>query len=154
MERIYVGIDWADDHHDVHVTDDRATQLDSFIILHSHSGLEELKRRLARFSAVPENILVTVEWHQGMMIFSLLETGYQVYPINPKAMDRYRGRYRMSSSKSDPMDAMVLANILRTDLHLYTPLPKEAVADAQLKQLTRAHKSLVQRMFHWKGVVL
>ena len=60
-------------------------------------------------------------------------------------MDRYRDRYRMSSSKSDTKDAMVLANILRTDLHLYKPLPRETAADARLRQLTRAHKSLVQQ---------
>ena len=51
----------------------------------------------------------------------------------------------MSSSKSDPKDAMVLANILRTNLYLYKPLPRETVDDARLRQLTRAHKSLVQQ---------
>jgi len=60
-------------------------------------------------------------------------------------MSRYRDRYRMSSSKSDPKDAMVLANILRTNLYLYKPLPRETVDDARLRQLTRAHKSLVQQ---------
>ena len=30
MKPIYVGVDWADDHHDVHVTDDAAQVLDSF----------------------------------------------------------------------------------------------------------------------------
>lgn len=144
MEHIYVGIDWADDHHDVHVTDDSAKPLDSFTIAHSHSGMKELKERLEKFSTDPENILVAVEYHQGLLIYSLLDDRYQVYPINPKVMERYRDRYRMSSSKSDPKDAMVLANILRTDLHLYKPLSRESVSDARLKQLTRAHKSLVQ----------
>jgi len=145
MERVYVGIDWADDHHDVHVTDEGATPLDNFTIAHSYSGMQQLKMHLAKFSVAPENILVAVECHQGLLIYSLLEAGCQVYLINPKAADRYRDRYRMSSSKSDPKDAMVLANILRTDLHLHKPLPRESLADASLKQLTRAHKSLVQQ---------
>lgn len=88
---------------------------------------------------------MAIESHQGLLVYALLEAGYLVYPINPKAMDRYRDRYRMSSSKSDPKDAMVLANILRTDLHLYKPLPRETAGDARLRQLTRAHKSLVQQ---------
>jgi transposase len=144
MQCIYVGIDWADDHHDVYVTDDTAAKLDGFSIRHSSVGLEELKKRLASFCPDPANVLIAVEWHKGLLIYNLVEAGYQVYPINPKSMDRYRDRYRMSSSKSDPMDAMVLANILRTDLHLYRPLPRQAIADEGLQQLTRAQESLVR----------
>lgn len=145
MERIYVGIDWADDHHDVYVTDEGAKALNSFRIAHSYEGVEKLRKQLGKLSNKPDNILVAIESHHGLLIYALLEAGYTVYPINPKAMDRYRDRYRMSSSKSDPQDAMVLANILRTDLHLYKPLPKEMVADARLRELTRAHKSLGQQ---------
>ncbi len=112
MERVYIGIDWADDHHDVHVTDDSAAPLDSFSIPHSYDGMKKLRERLGKSSSDPGNVLVAAESHQGLLIYALLEAGYLVYPINPKAMDRYRDRYRMSSSKSDPKDAMVLANIL------------------------------------------
>ncbi len=145
MERVYVGIDWADDHHDVHVTNDSAVALGSFRIPHSYEGVEKLRKQLGKVSDKPENILVAIESHHGLLIYALLEAGYTVYPINPKAMDRYRDRYRMSSSKPDPQDAMVLANILRTDLHIYKPLPRETAADARLRELTRAHKSLVQQ---------
>jgi len=145
MERVYVGIDWADDHHDIHVTDDSAVPLGSFSIPHSYDGMKKLRERLGKSSSDPGNVLVTVESHQGLLIYALLEARYLVYPINPKAMDRYRDRYRMSFSKSDPKDAMVLANILRTDLHLYKPLPRETAVDARLRQLTRSHKSLGQQ---------
>jgi transposase len=145
MGKVYIGIDWAEDQHDVHVTDDSAGLLDTFSISHSYEGMESLRRRLSKFASNPEQVLIAVESHQGLLIYSLLESGYQVYPINPKVTDRYRDRYRMSSSKSDPKDAMVLANILRTDLHLYKPLPQETVADSRLRQLTRAHKALGQQ---------
>lgn len=144
MGRIFVGIDWADDHHDVHVTNDSARAMASFKITHSYEGVEKLRAQLGKLSDNPENVLVAIESHHGLLIYALLEAGYTVYPINPKVVDRYRDRYRMSSSKSDPQDAMVLANILRTDLHLYKPLPKEKIADARLRELTRAHKSLGQ----------
>jgi transposase len=144
MEQVYVGIDWADDHHDIHVTDDTATALDNFRIPHSREGMEKLAKRVDRCSPDREAVLVAIESHQGLLIYALLEAGYSVYPINPKAMERYRDRYRMSSSKSDTQDAMVLANILCTDRHLYKPLPQEKAADARLRQLTRTHKTLVQ----------
>ena len=38
-----------------------------------------------------------------------------VYPVNPKALDRARDRFRMSRSKSDAFDAYVLAEFVRTD---------------------------------------
>jgi transposase len=145
MGKIYVGIDWADDHHDIYITDDSAAALDSLSIPHSHEGMEKLISRVAKCCAERESVLVAIESHQGLLIYALLEAGYLVYPINPKAMNRYRDRYRMSSSKSDPKDAMVLANILRTDLHLYKPLPRETVFDARLRHLTRSHKSLGQQ---------
>jgi len=145
MGQVYVGIDWADDHHDIHVTDDTAKALDSFSIPHSREGMERLMKRVDKCSPDRESVLVAIESHQGLLIYALLEAGYSVHPINPKAMDRYRDRYRMSSSKSDTQDAMVLANILRTDRHLYKPLPKEVAADARLRQLTRTHKTLVQQ---------
>lgn len=128
----------------MYVTDDSARAMASFKIAHSYEGIEKLKVLLGKLSDRPENVLISVESHHGLLIYALLELGYIVYPINPKAMDRYRDRYRMSSSKSDPQDAMVLANILRTDRHLYKPLPEEMAADARLRELTRAHKSLGQ----------
>jgi transposase len=144
MPHIYVGIDWADDHHDVYITDDSAKPLDRFTVAHSYQGVDDLKSHLAKFEVKPREILVAIESHQGLLIYSLLEVGYQVYAINPKTVSRYRDRYRMSTSKSDPKDAMVLANILRTDLHLQKPWPTDMQDNASLKQLTRAHKSLVQ----------
>ena len=145
MKQAYVGIDWSDSHHDVYITNDSAEQLGSFVIPNSYSGLEHLKEHLVKLSFKPSDILVAVECYEGLLILSLLEEGYNVYPINPKAVNRYRDRYRMSSSKSDPKDTMVLANILRTDLHMHKPLSKQSVENAGLKHLTRAHKSLIHQ---------
>jgi hypothetical protein len=52
MGQVYVGIDWADDHHDIHVTDDTATALDSFTIPHSRDGMEKLMKRVDKCSHV------------------------------------------------------------------------------------------------------
>lgn len=85
MEHIYVGIDWADDHHDVYVTD---KLLDRFTIAHSYQGIQELKKRLAKFEVTPENTFVALECHQGLLIYSLLKEGYQVYPVLLTLHDR------------------------------------------------------------------
>jgi len=56
--------------------------------------------------------------------------------VNPKALDRARDRFRQSGAKSDPFDARVLADFLRTDhLHLQALQPSSEAAQ-ELKLLT------------------
>ena len=74
----------------------------------------------------------------------ILDHGVVVYPINPKALDRARDRFRMSESKSDSFDAYVLAEFVRTDhAHLRALEPSSEQAQ-ELKLLSRDHHRLVR----------
>ena len=115
----YVGIDWAEKNHQVFITDDSAPCLGAFSIENSRSGVEELFERIRYFVKDQKQALFALETSKGLLIDSILDAGYTVYPINPKSVDRYRDRYKVSGHKSDDFDAMVLANILRTDRHNY-----------------------------------
>jgi transposase len=92
----------------------------------------------------------------GLWTF-LLDHGVVVYPVNPKALDRARDRFRMSQSKSDSFDAYVLAEFLRTDhAHLRTLEPNSAEAQ-ELKMLTRDHHRLGRqktRLLNQIGITL
>jgi transposase len=131
MERVYVGVDWADDHHDVHVTNDSGINLDNFRIPHSHAGVEKLKSRLIKFSSSPGNIFVAIESHHGLLIYALLEAGYVVYPINPKAVDRYRDRLRelTRAHKSLVQQKVKLVNQLTVQLKHYYPVVLRLFSD-------------------------
>jgi transposase len=72
-----------------------------------------------------------------------MDWGYTVYPINPKAVDRYRDRYKTSGVKSDEFDACVLANILRTDRSRFQPILSDSELARELKTLTRDRDKLV-----------
>src|SRR5262245_39182345 len=80
-----------------------------------------------------------------------------VYPVNPKALDRARDRFRMSQSKSDSFDAYVLAEFLRTDhAHLRALEPNSAQAQ-ELKMLSRDHQRLMRqktRLLNQIGITL
>ena len=119
---IYVGIDWADDHHDVAITDDSAKTLSQFQISHDSSGFATLHARLASFKQPPDQILVALETSRGLLVHELLHSGYLVYAINPKAVNRYKDRYVLSKAKSDALDALALAHLLRTDRQRFKPL--------------------------------
>jgi transposase len=73
---------------------------------------------------------------------AVLRTGKrQVFAINPMAAARYRDRHSVSRKKSDPGDALVLANILRTDMHAHRPLPNDSDLGRAVAVLARAQQN-------------
>lgn len=140
----YVGIDWADDHHDVFITDDTAVKLDSFTIPHTAEGVCSLLNKLSKLTASKEQILIALETPKNLLVYSLLDKGYTVYSLNPKSVDRYRDRYRVSGARDDSFDAMVIANILRTDRHQFKPLLPDSMLLRELKILTRDQQHLIR----------
>ncbi|MDI6640812.1 MAG: IS110 family transposase [Elusimicrobiota bacterium] len=141
---IYVGIDWADESHRVFITDDSAQRLDSFSIQNTHSGVETLFKRVRQLVKDQNQVLFALETSKGLLINSILDACYTVYSINPKSVDRYRDRYKVSGHKTDDFDAMVLANILRTDRHNYRPILPDSNLTRELKILTREHTQLTR----------
>ncbi len=84
-----------------------------------------------------------VETSRGLLVACLRATGRQIYAINPVAVARYRDRYTASRTKSDHVDAMVLANILRTDMAVHRPLPNDSELGQAIAVLARAQQDAV-----------
>ncbi len=72
-------------------------------------------RELDEWRAQGTELWAAIERPEGRVVDFLLDHGVLVYPVNPKALDRARDRFRQSGAKSDPFDARVLADFLRTD---------------------------------------
>lgn len=64
---------------------------------------------------------VALETDKNLLVLALRAAGFTVYPINPRAVARYRERHYQAGKKSDHGDASVLADILRTDRHQHRP---------------------------------
>lgn len=142
---LLVGVDWADQKHDVCIRSPEGETLDSFTIPHSSAGLAELRDRvLFHLSDWDGEVLCAVETSQGLLVNFLLEQGWVVYPINPKSVDRYRDRLRTARPKTDQLDAWLLADILRTDRELHRPLLPDSELVRELRELTRGREDLVQ----------
>jgi hypothetical protein len=84
---------------------------------------------------------VAIETSRGLLVAGLRAAGRTVFPINPLAVSRYRDRYRSSRGGSDAFDAMVLANLLRTDRDAHRTLPADSVQVRALQVLTRARRT-------------
>lgn len=134
---IYCGIDWAEKTHAVALVDDSGQLLAKRSITDDSTGYKILLDLLGEYGDTRENpILVAIETSRGLLV-AVLRTGKrQVFAINPMAAARYRDRHSVSRKKSDPGDALVLANILRTDMHAHRALPDDSdLARAQQDSL-------------------
>jgi transposase len=142
--RYYIGVDWADTEHAIWVENEQAIRMLTQAIPHTAEGLAEWGRWLEEQRAAGVELWAAIERPDGRVVDFLLDHGVVVYPINPKALDRARDRFRMSQSKSDPFDAHVLAAFLRTDhAHLHALQPSSDAAQ-ELKLLTRDYARLVR----------
>jgi len=145
MRRYYLGIDWADTEHAVWGGTEAGERVVALTVPHTPAGLGEFGRWLDERRAEGIALWAAIEKPEGRVIDFLLDHGVSVYPINPKALDRARDRFRMSGAKSDPFDARVLAEFLRTDHPHLTPLVPSSPPAQELKLLTRDYQRLVRQ---------
>lgn len=143
---VYCGIDWAEGHHDIALVDDDGRLVAKRRVDESLDGVGELTAMLAAAGDSAEvPIPVAIETPRGLLVAVLRATGRPIYPINPLAVARYRERTSVSGKKSDHVDAMALANILRTDRHLHRTLPEDSALARSITVLARAYQDAVWR---------
>jgi hypothetical protein len=86
---------------------------------------------------------VAIETPRGLLVACLRATGRPVYPVNPMSVARYRDRHSVAGKKSDHGDSVVLANVLRTDMHAHRPLPADSELAQAIAVLARAQQDAV-----------
>ena len=138
----FVGVDWASQEHAVCVIDEHARVVLRTTIAHTAEGLNDLRTNLARLAA-PTDLPIAVERPSGLLIDTLVEAGFPVVPIHPNALKASRPRYAAAQGKSDPGDAFILADLLRTDGHRFRPLHPLSDETRALRALVRARDDLV-----------
>ncbi|MEV6408668.1 IS110 family transposase [Streptomyces bobili] len=138
---IYCGIDWAERHHDVALVDDTGKLLAKRRITDDAAGYKLLLDLLAEYGDTQDApIPVAIETSRGLLVAVLRAGRRKVFAVNPMAAARYRDRHGASRKKSDPGDALVLANILRTDMPMHRPLPADSDLARAVAVLARAQQ--------------
>jgi transposase len=143
---LLVGDDWAEDHHDVEVQDAMGRVLSKAKLPEGIIGIARLHALLGQHvpdDGAPVQVVVGIETERGPWVQALTAAGYQVYPVNPLQVARYRERHKVSGAKSDPGDAHTLADMVRTDRHQLRPIAGDSPKAEAVKVVTRAHKTLV-----------
>jgi transposase len=140
----FCGIDWAEDHHDIALVDRDGQLLARRRIGDDAAGLAGLLALLAEHGDTPGDLIpVAIETPRGLLVACLRAAGRKVYPINPMSVARYRDRHTVAGRKSDHGDSVVLANVLRTDLHAHRPLPADTELAQAIAVLARAQQDAV-----------
>jgi len=141
---VFCGIDWAEAHHDVAIVDPEGRLVARQRISDDAAGFADLVELLATHGDSPTDpIPVAIETSRGLLVACLRTTGRPVFAINPLAVARYRQRHSVARKKSDHGDALVLANILRTDLAAHRPLPADSELVRAIAVLARAQQDAV-----------
>ena len=140
---IFVGDDWAEEHHDVVVLDEAGATLAYRPLPEGVAGVGRLHALVAEHAQDPAQVAVGIETDRGLWVASLVAAGYRVYAVNPKVAARYRERQSNSGAKSDRADAKMLADLVRTDRHLHRQVAGDSEEVAAVQVLARSHQRLL-----------
>ena len=141
--KVFVGDDWAEAHHDVHLMGETGEKLAAKRLPEGLDGIAGLHALIAEHTTDPTEVIVGIETERGLWVQALIAAEYQVYAINPLSVSRYRDRHNVAGAKSDPGDAKLLADLVRTDRHNHRPVAGDTDQADGLKVLARAHQNLI-----------
>lgn len=137
----FAALDWADDHHDLVVVDAKGQIVLELTFSHTAEGWQQAQQAMTPWADLP----VAIETSAGPAVDQLLQRGFVVYPVMPKAAARYRERKRPSGSKDDRHDAWSLAEALRTDGQGWRALSPLDPLTVQLRALCRDEIALIEQ---------
>jgi transposase len=150
---LFVGNDWAEDHHDVELVDEGGRRLARARLREGLDGLSRLhaliaEHRPGEWADLPaeeaaERVVIGIETDRGPWVQALLAAGYVVFAINPMQVARYRERHSTSGAKSDAGDAHVLAEIVRLDRDHHRPVAGDSPDAEAVKLVARTHQSMI-----------
>ncbi|QQW37345.1 IS110 family transposase [Mycobacterium marinum] len=150
---LFVGDDWAEDHHDIEIEDEKGRRLARARLPEGLEGISRLHVLVAEHAPaewadlppeqVAARVVVGIETDRGPWVAALVAAGYKVYAINPQSAAQYRQRHSTSGAKSDAGDAHMLAEIVRLDRSHHRPIAGDSELAEAIKLLARAHQSAI-----------
>jgi transposase len=150
---LFVGDDWAQDHHDIEIQDESGRRLAKARLPEGVAGMARLHALLGEHlvdvdtgadgDAMVSRVAVGIETDRGPWVRALVAAGYRVFAVNPLQAARFRQRRSVSGAKSDAADAHTLADMVRTDSHQLRQVAGDSELVEAMKVVARAHKTLI-----------
>ena len=144
--QLFVGDDWAEDHHDVEVMNEAGKVLAKRRLPEGVAGMARLHELIGEHlgeDADGAEVVIGTETDHGPWVAALVAAGYTVYAVNPLQASRYRERHGVSGAKSDRGDAHMLTDMVRTDSHQLRAVAGDSAEADGVRVLARTHKTLI-----------
>jgi transposase len=144
--RLFVGDDWAEDHHDVELMDAAGRVLGRKRLPEGAAGMARLHELIGQQlgeDGEDAEVVIGIETDRGPWAAALIAAGYAVYAVNPLQASRYRERLGVSGAKSDRGDAHMLTDMVRTDSHQLRAVAGDSPDAGAVKVVARTHKTLI-----------
>ena len=140
---VYIGLDWGDRAHAVQLQPAAGGPVEQLTLEQRphvlHGWVAQLRER---FGGRPVGI--AIEQRRGAVIHALMQYEFLVlYPVNPKALARYREAFHPSGAKDDPTDAALLLDLLRKHRDQLRPWHPDTVTARTLQLLCEHRRKLV-----------
>jgi transposase len=132
----FLGIDWADEKHDVCLLSPDGRILSQFIISNDLYGFQKLDDRLSKL----DGLKVNVERSDGLLVDWLVGQGHDLYITPPSVLHHRRPR----RSKDDKGDAYLLAQLLHSQDPEARPLAVHSPTVYHLRQLLQAYDGVLR----------
>ncbi|EGO8395697.1 IS110 family transposase [Enterococcus faecalis] len=134
----FIGIDIGKRHHEVALIDEKGNVIGKNIrITNTKHGSEKLISFFNKHNLTPNNTMIGMEatGHYWLSIYSFLnKLDFSVTAFNPIQSDVLRDFY-IRKTKTDTVDAVLIAQVIRLDMPEKTTLPTEDTF--QLKQVRK-----------------
>lgn len=131
----FIGIDNSTCTHKIRVIDENGKKKLSFSIDNTFNGFEELNRELNKLT----NAKIGFELPHGSLVDYLHCKEYGLYSLNPLKIKRYKETTRVSGNKNDDIDALAIAEYLRSNIMHTKPLVYNSPEIERLKILSIIH---------------
>jgi hypothetical protein len=144
--RLFVGDDWAEDHHDVELMDEAGRVLARRRLPEGVAGMARLHELVGQHLGVDAEdaeVVIGIETDRGPWVTALVAAGYTVYGVNPLQASRYRERLGVSGAKSDTGDSHMLGDMVRTDSHQLRAVAGDSPDAGAVKVVARTHKTMI-----------
>jgi transposase len=156
---VYIGIDWSEQKHDICYVRENGEVLRNLQVKHTMDGFVTLDQGRRELGIQAEECVVGLETAHNLLVDYLWEQGYvQIYVLPPKAVKSAQGRFRQSGAKDDRWDAHLIADMLRTDQHRYTPWQPDSLLTRQIRSCVRMvvqiNKELIRNTNRLRAVLL
>lgn len=144
--KLFLGFDWAREEHVAVGVNPVGKVVLKQSVPETLEGWAALRKKLTKHvGANLAEVAVAVETNNGAAVEHLLEMNCAVYPLNPKAAQRYRDRKAPSGVKDDWLDAWSCGDALRTDGHGWRQLRPDDPLTQELRLLARDEVGLIQQ---------